>query len=93
MKKKDKPDQLKLEDQEKKKPVRKSVERRKQLRKKRKQERWAGLVLFVVMVFLGFVLWVSGEVKESGGEDKVVSPVKEEGASKPVQNEGVIVIE
>ena len=49
----------------------KSRRRKKQLKKKKREERLAGLILLIVTIFIGFVLWVSGEVRENKLEDKV----------------------
>jgi len=77
------------------KPVKKSVQRRRKIKKKKKNERWAGLILFIIMFFLGFVLWVSGEIKDGDYEGgRVVSPVEQEKkVVQPTKDEGVIIIE
>ncbi len=50
--------------------VKKSGERKKKIKKKKREERLAGLILLIITVFVGFVLWVSGELKttKSGWE-------------------------
>ncbi len=45
------------------KPKKKQVTRKKKLKKKRQEERLAGLILLIITMFIGFVLWVSGEMK------------------------------
>ena len=52
-----------------KKKKKKSVARKKRVKKKRMEERLAGLILLVVTVFIGFVLWVSGEIRRGGVEE------------------------
>ena len=40
-----------------------SVEKRKNAKRKDKVARWGGLILLGLMMFVGFLLWVSGEMK------------------------------
>lgn len=40
-----------------------SVEKRKNAKRKDKVARWGGLILLGLMMFIGFLLWVSGEMK------------------------------
>lgn len=39
------------------------VEKRKRAKKVDKQARWAGLIMLVVIMLVGFLMWVTGEVK------------------------------
>ena len=41
-----------------------SVEKRKNAKRKDKVARWGGLILLGLMMFIGFLLWVSGEMKK-----------------------------
>lgn len=41
-----------------------SVEKRKNAKKKDKIARWGGLILLGLIMFIGFLLWVSGEMKQ-----------------------------
>lgn len=52
------------EDVSKKKKQKESVEKRKNARKKDKVARWGGLILLGLMMFVGFLLWISGEMKQ-----------------------------
>ncbi len=45
------------------KTEKKSRIRKKKVKKKKREERLAGLILLLITFFIGFVLWVSGEVK------------------------------
>ncbi|MFH1244663.1 MAG: hypothetical protein V1487_03815 [bacterium] len=50
-----------------------AVERRRNARKKDKIARWGGLILLGLVMFTGFLLWVSGEMKqEVGGTSSVI---------------------
>lgn len=40
-----------------------SVEKRKDAKRKDKVARWGGLILLGLIMFAGFLLWVSGEMK------------------------------
>jgi len=40
-----------------------AVEKRRNARKKDKVTRWGGLILLGLVMFAGFLLWVSGEMK------------------------------
>lgn len=39
------------------------VERRKIAKKKDKIARWSGFILLLVVVMLGFLLWIAGEIR------------------------------
>lgn len=41
------------------------VERRKTAKKKDKIARWSGFILLLVVVTLGFLLWIAGEMRSS----------------------------
>ena len=47
--------------------VRKTAEKRRRVKKKKKNERWYGFIFLLVMLFVGFVFWVSGEIKSGDG--------------------------
>lgn len=56
-------DQAQLSEKEQKKLKQKeSVEKRKNSKKKDKVARWGGLILLGLIMFVGFLLWVSGEM-------------------------------
>jgi hypothetical protein len=48
----------------KKKKISESREKRKNARRKDKVARWGGIILLGLMMFVGFLLWVSGEMRE-----------------------------
>lgn len=52
------------EEEVKKEKRKESVEKRKNAKKKDKFARWGGLVLLGLMLFVGFLLWVFGEMKQ-----------------------------
>lgn len=47
-----------------------SVEKRKDAKRKDKVARWGGLILLGLIMFVGFLLWVSGEMKSEGNIPK-----------------------
>lgn len=51
------------EKEQKKLKQKQSVEKRKNARKKDKVARWGGIILLGLIMFVGFLLWVSGEIK------------------------------
>lgn len=66
------------------------VKRRKRAKRSKKAGRFVGLVLFLVIFFVGFLLWISGEMKnpsESG-----IFPI---GSNETgfIDGSGVIIIE
>ena len=66
----------------------KSRKRKKQLKKKKREERLAGVIFLVVTIFVGFVLWVSGEVREKKLEEKIETNWQ----VAPSQDSGVMII-
>jgi cytoskeletal protein RodZ len=48
----------------KKKKQKEGAEKRKNAKKKDKVARWGGLILLGLVMFVGFLLWVSGEMKQ-----------------------------
>jgi len=40
-----------------------SVKKRRKAKKRDKMERWSGMILFVILLLVGFLMWVAGEVK------------------------------
>jgi len=75
------------EKEEKKKKRRDSVEKRKNLKKKDKQARWSGLIMLVIILMLGFFLWISGEIGRN--ESPYAEPVK---TNTNLENQGSRVI-
>lgn len=67
----------------KKKKRKESLEKRKNAKRKDKVARWGGVILLGLIMFVGFLLWVLGEMKM---EDKgVVNPrVQELNSSRSV---------
>lgn len=51
------------EKEQKKKKQKEGAEKRKNAKKKDKVARWGGLILLGLVMFVGFLLWVSGEMK------------------------------
>src|SRR3989339_543232 len=47
----------------KKRKRQESVEKRKNAKRKDKVARWGGIILLGLIMFIGFLLWVSGEMK------------------------------
>lgn len=58
------------EKEQKKKKQKERAEKRKNAKKKDKVARWGGLILLGLVMFIGFLLWVSGEMKK----DQIVIP-------------------
>lgn len=62
------------EKEQKKKKQKEGAEKRKNAKKKDKVARWGGLILLGLVMFVGFLLWVSGEMKvEQSFEPKNVN--------------------
>lgn len=58
-------EELELSEKELKKlRQREGAEKRKNAKRKDKVARWGGLILLGLMMFVGFLLWVSGEMKQ-----------------------------
>lgn len=58
-----------LSEKEQKKERRKaSALKRKNLKKKDQVARWGGVILLGLMMFVGFLLWVSGEMNQARPE-------------------------
>lgn len=51
------------EKEEKKSKRREGVEKRKKAKKIDKITRWSGFILLLVIVLVGFLLWVAGEMR------------------------------
>lgn len=63
-----------LSEKEQKKERRKaSALKRKNLKKKDQVARWGGLILLGLMMFVGFLLWVSGEMSATRPEKALPS--------------------
>lgn len=54
------------EKEQKKLKLKAGVEKRKNALRKDKVARWGGLILLGLIMFIGFLLWVSGEMKSEG---------------------------
>lgn len=48
----------------KKRKQREGIEKRKNLKRKDKVARWGGIILLGLFMFIGFLLWVAGEMKQ-----------------------------
>lgn len=55
----------------KKKKQKEGAEKRKNAKKKDKVARWGGLILLGLVMFVGFLLWISGEMKA----EKSIEPI------------------
>lgn len=55
------------EKEQKKLKQKESVEKRKNAKRKDKVARWGGIILLGLMMFVGFLLWVAGEMREENG--------------------------
>lgn len=53
----------KNEDKKVKGKRRESVEKRKKAKEMDRAARWSGFILLVIIMFVGFLLWISGEMK------------------------------
>ncbi len=64
------------EKEQKKLKQKKLVDKRKNERRKDKVARWGGVILLGLVMFVGFLLWVSGEMKREPrpGLQNTVSP-------------------
>lgn len=51
------------EKEQKKLKLKESAEKRKNAKRKDKVARWGGVILLGLVMFIGFLLWVSGEMK------------------------------
>lgn len=51
-----------LEKEQKKLKQQEIIEKRKNIKKKDKVARWGGIILLGLVMFVGFLLWVSGEM-------------------------------
>lgn len=60
--------------EEKKKKREEAAEKRRKERQKDKAARWSGIILLTIIMIVGFLMWVSGEVRE-GGESTVANPL------------------
>ncbi len=55
------------EKEQKKLKQKEAVEKRKNAKRKDKVARWGGIILLGLMMFVGFLLWVAGEMKQETG--------------------------
>lgn len=78
-------------EEEKKTKRQEAASKRRSSKKKDKAARWSGMILFVVLLFVGFLMWVAGEVKEERGGERLVPP-SGNGVS-PQSQPGRIVVE
>lgn len=66
--------------EEKKKAREERAEKRKQAKKQDKLARWSGLIMLLILMMMGFLLWVGGEVgvetgvKRPGGSQSSTQP-------------------
>lgn len=59
---------------EKKRAREEKAKERKKIKKQDKIERWSGMILFVILLVLGFLMWVSGEVQNPTNRGERVTP-------------------
>lgn len=52
------------EGKEKKRKRSESVEKRKRAREKDRAARWSGLIMLIMLMMIGFLLWVSGKIRK-----------------------------
>jgi len=71
------------------------AKKRKSAKKQDKMARWSGAILFVIILFVGFLLWVAGEVSSEGGRKAPVerSGVQTTPTAPQVGGQGRVVIE
>lgn len=68
----DKPAEENDEKIDKKKVREEKAEKRKKVKKQDKIAKWSGAILFLILMFVGFLVWVSGEVREESGVKRPV---------------------
>ena len=61
------------EKEQKKLKLKTSAEKRKNIKKKDKVARWGGIILLGLVMFVGFLLWISGEIKQESSQQ--VAPI------------------
>ena len=71
MKRKDKDEDQIIEEEvdektESKAKRKEGVERRKTAKKKDKIARWSGFILLLVVITMGFLMWIAGEIQKPG---------------------------
>lgn len=74
MVKKHKVEEEQLEENEeegKERKPKESVEKRKRLKREDKAARWSGMILLVTLLIVGFLLWITGEVRKQLGSEPV----------------------
>lgn len=80
--------------QDKKKTAREEkAEQRKKAKKQDKMARWSGMILFVILLIIGFLLWVSGEVKSPSAGSGRVSPQRVVPAEQAPSGAARVIIE
>lgn len=58
----------------KKKKREEAAEKRKQARKKDKVARWSGTIMLLLVMAIGFLLWISGQITQLSGGDQQPIP-------------------
>ena len=76
-------EEVEISEKEQKKIKQKEIiEKRKNARRKDKVARWGGIILLGLMMFVGFLLWVAGEMK--------VGQVPSTRVNQPTNNQQII---
>lgn len=74
------------EKEQKKLKQKEAVEKRKNAKRKDKVARWGGIILLGLMMFVGFLLWVAGEMKT---ENK---PLNQYDITPPQSQSGSVIV-
>lgn len=82
----------KKEKKEEDKKVSDGTRRRKRDKKSRKISRWSGLILFLILFLLGFLLWIGGEIKDGGRTSSQDESVSNAPLSVTTPGDGSVII-
>ncbi len=72
--------------------ARESVKKRRKAKKRDKMERWSGMILFVILLLVGFLMWVAGEVKTTPTASQLGGPA-DNPADSQAGRQGKVVVE
>lgn len=64
-----------------------SADKRKTAKKKDRVARWGGIILLGLVMFVGFLLWVSGEMKDANTSNSVSKEL-----IVPVTRQGTVIV-
>ena len=77
----------------KKKKREEAAEKRRKVRKQDKAARWSGIILLTVIMIIGFLMWVSGEVKNGSSPSQAI-PTQNNSyqQSSPLNPQGKVIV-